>query len=314
MRDDVIVHRLKLRDLRMLLAVTQAGSMAKAATLLATSQPAVSRAIADMEATLGVALLERSSQGVQPTPYGDALIKRGVAVFDELRQGVKDIDFIADPTAGEVKIGGTSATMTGIISTVISRMSLKYSRVNFQVVTRPPSTLLHELRERNLDMVISMTFDPVTDENIQSEILYEDYLVIVAAPNNPLARRRRVELADLVNEAWAMNETNANTFLAGPLAEAFRAKGLEPPRVAVAGATGRLGDTLLATGRFITTLPESLLHFPIKLTSLKRLPVDLPTTRGKTRIMTLKNRTLSPVAQLFIEFAREVAKPLAKRK
>ena len=85
MRDDVIVHRLKLRDLRILLAVTQAGSMAKAATLLATSQPAVSRAIADMEATLGVALLERSSQGVQPTPYGDALIKRGVAVFDELR-------------------------------------------------------------------------------------------------------------------------------------------------------------------------------------------------------------------------------------
>ena len=149
--------------------------MAKAATLLATSQPAVSRAIADIEATLGVSLLERSSQGVQPTPYGDALIKRGVAVFDELRQGIKDIDFIADPTAGEVKIGGTSATMTGIISTVISRMSLKYSRVNFQVVTRPPSTLLHELRERNLDMVISMTFDPVTDENIQSEILYEDY-------------------------------------------------------------------------------------------------------------------------------------------
>ena len=314
MRDDVIVHRLKLRDLRILLAVTQAGSMAKAATLLATSQPAVSRAIADMEATLGVALLERSSQGVQPTPYGDALIKRGVAVFDELRQGVKDIDFIADPTAGEVKIGGTSSTTAGIITTVISRMSLKYSRVNFQVVTRPPSTLLHELRERNLDMVISMTFDPVTDENIQSEILYEDYLVIVAAPNNPLARRRRVELADLVNETWAMNETNANTFLAAPLAEAFRAKGLEPPRVAVAGATGRLRDTLLATGRFITTLPESLLHFPIKLTSLKRLPVDLPTTRGKTRIMTLKNRTLSPVAQLFIEFAREVAKPLAKRK
>jgi DNA-binding transcriptional LysR family regulator len=87
MPDDHILHRLKLRDLRILLAVTQTGSMAKAAAQLATSQPAVSRAIADMEVTLGVSLLERSSRGVEPTPYGRALIKRGIAVFDELRQG-----------------------------------------------------------------------------------------------------------------------------------------------------------------------------------------------------------------------------------
>jgi len=84
-QDQHIMHRLKLRELRILLAVTQAGSMAKAATQLAISQPAVSRAIADMEAALGVSLLNRSSQGVEPTPYGHALIKRAVAVFDELR-------------------------------------------------------------------------------------------------------------------------------------------------------------------------------------------------------------------------------------
>jgi DNA-binding transcriptional LysR family regulator len=70
----------------------------------------------------------------------------------------------------------------------------------------------------------------------------------------------------------------------------------------------------LATGRFLTILPESLLHFPVRRTSFKVLPVDLPTTRGPTSIMTLKNRQLSPVAQLFIECAREIAKPLGKKK
>src|SRR5215211_2081273 len=99
MRDDMLLHRLKLRELRILLAVVEAGSMVKAAALLAISQPAVSRAVADMEASLGVSLLDRKPQGIEPTPYGSALIKRSLAVFDELRQGIKEIAFIADPTA-----------------------------------------------------------------------------------------------------------------------------------------------------------------------------------------------------------------------
>jgi len=92
MQGDRRVNRLKLHELRILLAVAQAGSMAKAAAQLAISEPAVSRAISDMEHTLGVSLLDRNPKGVEPTPYGRSLIKRGVAVFDELRQGIKEIE------------------------------------------------------------------------------------------------------------------------------------------------------------------------------------------------------------------------------
>lgn len=309
MHDDRVLNRLKLRDLRILLAVTQAGSMAKAATHLATSQPAVSRAIADMEAALGVALLERSSQGVEPTPYGRALIRRGVAVFDELRQGLKDIEFISDPTVGEVRVGGTFHTSVGIIAAVIDRMSRTYPRVVFHVVTAPPQELLGELLERNVDLIIQLTFQPFVDEKLDSEILYDDQLVVVAGSNSPWSRRRRVELADLVHENWALA---GNQILITKVSEAFRAKGLEPPQATVTGASSHLRDTMLATGRFLTVMPESLLHLSVRLSSLKVLPVKLPATRGRTRIVTLKNRALSPVAQLFIECAREIAKPLAR--
>src|SRR5262249_61003799 len=95
----------QLHDLRVPKSVVEAGSMAKAAQRLGTSQPAISRSIADLEHTLGVRLLERSAWGVAPTQYGEAIIRRGVAVFDELRQGVKDIEFLADPTAGELRGG-----------------------------------------------------------------------------------------------------------------------------------------------------------------------------------------------------------------
>src|SRR5262252_8708171 len=94
-----IERRLSLHDLRVLTSVIQAGSMGKAAKQLATSQPAISRSIAELESALGVTLLDRTPQGIEPTAYGRALLKRGLAVFDELMQGVKDIEFLADPTA-----------------------------------------------------------------------------------------------------------------------------------------------------------------------------------------------------------------------
>src|SRR5450755_1542202 len=102
---DRIGRHLKLRDLHILLAVVEWGSMSKAAKRLAISPPVVSKAIADLERTLGVRLLDRSPQGVEPTMYGRALLNGGVAVFDELRQRVKEIEFLANPTVGELRIG-----------------------------------------------------------------------------------------------------------------------------------------------------------------------------------------------------------------
>jgi DNA-binding transcriptional LysR family regulator len=124
-----IERRLKLHDLRVLMSVVERGSMAKAAERLATSQPAVSRAIGDLEHSLGVRLLDRGPRGVVPTPYGRALIKRSVAVFDELRLGVKDLEFLADPTAGEVRIVAPMAFAAGFVTAVIDRFTRRHPRV-----------------------------------------------------------------------------------------------------------------------------------------------------------------------------------------
>src|SRR5262249_48726407 len=126
---DRIERRLKLHDVRVLMSVVQAGSMHKAAERLAISQPAVSRSIGDLEHALGVRLLDRSPTGIEPTPYGRAIIKRGFAVFDELRQGVKDIEFLADPTAGELRIGTTEALASGLVLTVVDRLTRRHPRI-----------------------------------------------------------------------------------------------------------------------------------------------------------------------------------------
>src|SRR5712691_7404669 len=127
---DRIGRRVRLRDLHILLTVVQFGSMAKAARHLATSQPVISKTIAGLENALGVQLLDRGAQGVQPTMYGQALLRRGFAVFDELREGVKEIEFLTDPTAGELRIGCADMTTAGLLPAIIAELSHRYPRVH----------------------------------------------------------------------------------------------------------------------------------------------------------------------------------------
>src|SRR5258708_6868964 len=117
-----IGRRVRLRDLHVLSAVVRWGSMAKAAPHLAMSQSAVSEAIANLEDALRVRLLDRSPQGVEPTIYAQALLKRGDVVFDELKQGIKDIEFLSDPTAGEVRIACPEILSAWLVPATIQRL------------------------------------------------------------------------------------------------------------------------------------------------------------------------------------------------
>src|SRR5262249_16348798 len=150
---DRIGRQMRLHDLHVLMAVVQAGSMNKAAGLLNTTQPAVSKSIAELERAVGVRLLDRNAQGVEPTAYGRALLDGGTAVLDDWRQAVKNIEFLADPTAGEVRIGYAPLS-AGFVSTVIDRLSRRCPRIVFHLVRSPTPTLHRLLTERNVDLLI----------------------------------------------------------------------------------------------------------------------------------------------------------------
>src|SRR4029077_9310790 len=121
--DSRIGRRVRLRDLHILFAVVQHGSMAKAGVHLGMSQSAVSQAIAAIEHAVRVPLLDRTSKGVTPTIYGSALLHHGSAAFDELRRGVQAIEELADPATGEVRIATAEATAAAVLPPVIERLS-----------------------------------------------------------------------------------------------------------------------------------------------------------------------------------------------
>ena len=308
--DQRVGRRLKLRDLHILMEVVKAGSMGKAADHLNVSQPVISKAVASLEHTLGVRLLDRNMQGVELTDYGRAALKCGVAVFDDLKKGFEEIEFIADPTMGTVHIGCTDPEFAGIVSDVIERLSPRYPRIVFHVVRVDQVAPYRDLESRNVDLLITTLVGNVRDDHVDTEILYAEPIVVAVGLRSPWARRRRVNLAELLDEPWILPPPES---FAGPVVvEAFRACGLSVPQpVVICSATERIA--LLASGRFLTALPGTMLQIGARRLSIKALPVSLPARKRPVSIVTLKGRSLSPVAKLFIDCAREVAKSFAKK-
>jgi DNA-binding transcriptional LysR family regulator len=307
--DDRTKRRLKLRDLDILLTVIEMGSMGKAAGRLRISQPAISKAIVGLEDALGIKLLDRGRRGVVPTPYGLALAKRGVAIFNDLRQGVQDIDFLSDPTKGEIRIGATEPVAVAFVSPSIDRLSRRYPQTYFHVVTGDGGTLYKNLLDKSIEVAICRMMGPLPKE-LAAEVVFYDSLVVLSSAKNPLTRRRKLTLSELMDEPWALPPSDS--FFSSLIDDVFRANGHQPPRSTVATLSEYMRNDLLATGRFLTVLPGFMLKIRGRHSQLKALPVTLPNARMPIGIITLKNRTLTPLAQVFIEAIRVTAKSMAR--
>jgi len=251
--DERLARRLKLRDLHTLQAVAQHGSMAKAASSLAITQSAISKTIAEMEHMPGVSLLDRTSRGVEVTPYGEILLRRGL--------------------------------------------------------TSDTTTLLRRMRERAVDLIISRMADAIVEDDLEANILFHDPLVVVAGNGNPWIGRRNVALGDLLGERWILPPPD--TFLRPYIEEAFRACGLDLPVATVVTVSTHLRNNLMARAGFLTMLPWAMVRLSGWHPVVRALRIDLPTTRRPVGVLTLKKRSRSPVAQLFIDCVRQIAKPLS---
>jgi DNA-binding transcriptional LysR family regulator len=306
--DERIGRRLKLRDLYVLKTVARLGSMGKAATQLAVSQPAVSKAINDLERMLGVRLLDRSRQGVAPTTYGVALLKWSAVMFDDLKQGVEEIDFLADSTAGQVRIGTGEGMPAGLISAVIDRLLRQFPRLSFSVIQASTNDEQYrDLRERNVDLVFGRLTTPIKDADLNAEVLFDDPFFPIAGVNSKWFKRRRIDPADLVDEPWCL--FSESLFLSA-LAEAFHSRGLQMPRGIISTNSIQLHYAMAATGRVLALASGARLRLVGKHIGVKALPVDFLVLTYPIGIVTLKDRSISPVAQRFIDCARQVVKAL----
>ena len=270
--DGRIGRRLKLHDLHVFLTVAEVGSMNKAAERLAISQPSISKAIGDLEHTLGVRLFDRTPKGVECTPYGRALLERGLGAFDELRQGVKDIASLADPTVGEVRVGCPEAIAAGLMLETITRFSCEHPRVLVSVT--PADNMSNEfrlLRDRQVDLLVGALPQPFVQNDLDAEILYRDRPYCLCGREHKLARRRRIAFADLADEPWLLPRESV---FSSHITQAFNASGLSVPNIGVRSYSVHQRIALLITNRFVSAESGSTLRFNGARFRIKVLSVD----------------------------------------
>jgi len=303
-----IGRRVRLRDLHVLLTVVQLGSMAKAAHRLRVSQPAISKSVADLEHALEVRLLDRGASGVEPTVYGRVLVQRGIAVFDELRQGVREIEFLATSAVGEVRVGCHESLVAAFLPGVLGRLGRQYPgiAVHIDQLSLPVSAETRRLRERTVDLIIARAAADPSAEDLQSEVLFQESFIVVAGVHSPWARRRKIELKELSAEKWILYPPDEAP--GALVTQAFKNHGLEVPRAQVYTMSYHLRDLLLMSGQYVTVIAERMLPvFNGKRPTVRRLPIDLGIPPRTVAVFSLKNRSVSSVAQLFVACARSAS-------
>jgi DNA-binding transcriptional LysR family regulator len=301
-------RRLKLRDLHVFFTVADRGSMARAAAQLGVTAPTVSEVIADLEHTLGVKLFDRSPQGVEPTIYAMVLLQRGKVAFDELKQGIRDIDFLADPTVGELRIMCDESIAAATLPLIIHRFMRDHPGAVLDVEPMDRFAYVAKLRDRAFDLVLTRRPQPDLENDprgeLKADVLFEDELVVAAGKHTRWARRRKIDVAELADEPWIL--TAPGTWNYDVVAQAFRARGLGMPRLSMKTISVYLRTNLLLTGEFITAFPRSVLDLHAERFALRALPVELPARPWPVVLLSLRNRTMSPIVERFIECARQV--------
>ena len=308
--DERVSRSLRLRDLHVFLAAAKAGGMTRAAAELGITQPAVSQHVAELEKAVGQPLLERSQGGVAPTPCGDALLRRAAEALDALGQGLREVDFLSDPAAGEVRVGASEPYVAGgHLAAAIARARRHHPRLAVRVADVDTGALdfaglRDRLRDRSLDVVLGRMPAVAACEDVEAEVLYDEPILAVAGARSPWARAPSVSLRDLAAAPWILGPPG--TAIRALVSEAFRAEGLEPPVAAVGTHSMQLRMQLLAQGDFVSSLPASLLRVNGRHWDLKALPVAL----GRpvpVAAATLRRRGLGPAVRLFLDHLRAAA-------
>ena len=298
-----VARRVRPRDLHILATVVQSGSIAKAAERLGISQPSVLETIANLECMAGARLLDHNPDSVEPTAEARELLRSLPVVRDELTPSAHE----GALQARGIRIGCSETLACGFVPAVIERMSRDHPDLTFHVVPVEPARF-DPLRDGSVDLIVGRILSPPLDRDLAAQILFQDRLLVVAGPYSPWHRRRKIRFEELMNEPWIHNPFD--TPLHDYIADGLRRQGLGFPKPTVVSQSLHVRHHLLATGGLLTLLWESMLDFTAAGPAIKPLEVDLRIPPRPVAAVTLKNQTPSPVAEGFIEHAREIAQAM----
>ena len=296
---DVVSSRVKLKQLRLVVALGDCPTIRHAAEGLNMSQPAATKLLKDLEADLGLDLFDRTNRGVVPTEYGGALIRHGKLVLAQLAHAAQELDDLHEGTGGRISVGTLLAASAHLLPTAIARLRQNRPHVSIEVIEGTNDRLMPALQAGDLDLVVGRLPEFRFRDELTQEPLYEERICAVVRAGHPLTARPSLTIADLAGAEWILPPPE--TTLRRQVERAFHDVHLDAPRPAVQSMSLLTNRTLLLMTDMIAVWPHHVIAEDVRRDTLAILPVALPPAAGPVGISRRRNGILSPAAQALVE-------------
>lgn len=300
--ENFLLGRLKLRQLRLLTAVAEEGTVLKGSQALNIAQPAATKSIKELEDALGVQLFERSSRGVTPTDFGQVMIKHAKLILTQLRHASEEMQSLDEGLSGRVFVGTLLAASPSLLPRSLAVLMARRPGIAITVTEGTIDRLMPSLRTGDIDVVLGRLSEYREREGLQQELLYLDSISIVVRSGHSLTKRQDLKLADLVDQAWIMPPPQ--TSLRRQLDFAFRREGLEPPIDVIESISILTNHALLTATDMIAAMPHQVACVQA---GLEILPIAIEAASSRIGATTRANVTPSAAAEYFMEIVREIA-------
>jgi DNA-binding transcriptional LysR family regulator len=304
--------RLKTRQIVLILQLYEQRSVLRAAQLAGMTQPAASKMLGELEDSLGVKLFERHARGVQPTWYGEILVRHARSAMSEMDRAHDEIMALKSGLSGQASIGTVTNPGTHLIPSVIAAIKASHPRILISVEMDFSRPLVARLLEGQLDFVVGRILDSEGADELNFEPLSDEPHSIIARAAHPLARKRDLELGDLLELGWILQ--GSGSVLRGRFSSMLQERGLAHPKNVVETSALPVTIALLQITDMIAILPEQAVLPYCAAGLVGIMPVSLGVKMDAFGIITRRDHPLSPGAEVVLKSLRETAAQLYPRK
>jgi len=301
-------NRVKLRQLQLVSVLGDSGNLRRAAAELNMTQPTATRLLREIEEALGVELFERSRRGMAPTLYGAAMVRDArvlLADLDALHDGIRAL---AEGAAGTLAIGAMTSTASVVLPRGVALLAEQQPGLRISIQEGTHDMLVAALKRGELDLMLGRVMGGAQMDDLEHEVLYNDAFLVVCGRGHPLARERRLQLADLAGERWILPAPSA------PLRQRFDillAQAGARPRNAIESVSLLSNLTLLQESRLLGVMPADIARRFARLKLVHVLPVALPDLIGPVALITRRRRARTPALEALVQVLRQTAKAAA---
>lgn len=296
----------KARQLRLLVTIDTYRNLTQVADVTHVTVPAVSKALAELERGLGLPLFSRTVQGLMPTPYGECLIRHARAMLTILQQARDDLKALSSGTEGKVHIGMLPASASVLLPQALSLLKQRSPGTNAMVVEGTTATLLPELWQGRLDLVVGRLPPPDALGGFEEKELLDEPVMLMTGSHHPLARKKTLKWEDLRPFPWILPPIGS--ILRDPLERALEAHDVPVTHNYIETLSIHIARAQLQSSDFIAAMAGTLASDTAQRVHV--LPLSLPRLLRPVGVLWNRNRGLTPSAQRMVLCLEEVAQPL----